>query len=194
MYSKWFRRSGAKRATGNGPRPGSPLRRRSRTSPDLLLQELERRTLLSVTASLSGTALDVNLSAANDQATITPSGSSISVVGTGFSSHSFAGVSTIVVLGANTSSQDDPDQSVMFGGTGGTISLDAASGTIALDVSGVTSVTFSDVTVDATSGDVNVQASEVGAPLRVESGAGCAGREIGAAGFDQCRGSHHPGE
>ncbi len=184
MYSKWFRRSGAKRTPGNGARPGSPIRRRPRTSPDLLLQELERRTLLSVTASLSGTALDVNLSAANDQATITPSSSSISVVGTAFMSHSFAGVNTIVVLGANTSSQDDPDQSVTFGGTGGTITLDAASGTPALSVSGVTSVTISDVTIDATSGDVDVTAFEATLPTStlIASSAPVASLSIGGTG------------
>jgi len=63
------------------------------------------------------------------------------------------------VQGANTSSQDDPNQSVTFGGSGGTIAL-AASGTDALKVSGVTSVAFTNVTIDATSGNVDVGASE----------------------------------
>jgi hypothetical protein len=125
-----------------------------------VIQELENRTLLSVTASLNATVLDVNLSAAGDQATITPSGSSISVSGTGYSGNSFSGVTAIVVLGANTSSQDDPNQGVTFGGGGGTIALNTAAGTDALNVSGVTSTAFTDVTIDATSGNVDVEVSE----------------------------------
>ena len=125
-----------------------------------MIQELESRTLLSVTASLNSGVLDVNLSAANDQALITPSGSSISVSGTGFSAQAFSGVTSLLVQGANTPGQDDPNQSVTFGGSGGTITLNTASGTDALNVSGVTSVTFTDVTVDATKGNVDVEASE----------------------------------
>jgi hypothetical protein len=138
--------------------------RKRRSRGNLVLECLENRTLLSVTASLSSGVLDVNLSAANDQALITPSGSTISISGTNFSVQSFSGVTALLVQGANTSSQDDPNQSVTFGGTGGTIALDAASGTDALSVSGVTSVTFTDVTIDATSGNVDVEASETTAP------------------------------
>ncbi len=59
--------------------------KRPRRKPCLpVIQELERRTLLSVTASLNSGVLDVNLSAANDQALITPSGSSIAVSGTDY--------------------------------------------------------------------------------------------------------------
>ena len=56
---------------------------------------LEHRTLLSVTAILNSGVLDVNLSAANDQALITPSGSTISVSGTGYSAQSFSGVTSL---------------------------------------------------------------------------------------------------
>ena len=54
---------------------------------------------------------------------------------------------SIVVQGTNTTSQDDANQSVTFGGSGGTIALGAASGTGALMVSGVISVTFTDITI-----------------------------------------------
>ncbi len=103
--------------------------RKRRSRGNLVLECLESRTLLSVTASLNSGMLDVNLSAANDQVLITPSGSSISVSGTGFSAQSFSGVAALVVQGGNTSSQDEPNQSVTFGGAGGTITLNAASGT-----------------------------------------------------------------
>src|SRR5208283_2699401 len=116
--------------------------------------------LLSVTASLgtgmSAGVLYVDLLAANDRATITPSGSSISVSGTNYFIQTFSSVNSILVLGANTSSQDDPNQSVTFGGSGGTITLNPTSGTDALSVSGVTSVAFTDVTIDATSRNVDV--------------------------------------
>ena len=62
--------------------------------------------------------------------------------------------------GTNTSTQDDPNQSVTFGGNGGTITLNTASGTDALSVSGVTSVTFAGITIDAKKGNVDVEASE----------------------------------
>ena len=124
------------------------------------LELLENRTLLSVTATWNSGVLDVNLSAADDQALIALSGSSISVSGTGYTIQSFAGVTALLVQGANTSSQGDPNQGVTFGGTGGTIALDTATGTDALNVSGVTAVTFTDVTIAATSGDVDVEATE----------------------------------
>ncbi|MFI5455223.1 MAG: beta strand repeat-containing protein [Isosphaerales bacterium] len=160
MSDKWKRPFGSKRAKSTGARPRSSANRPRRKSPYLVIQELEHRTLLSVTASLNATVLDVNLSAANDQAMITPSGSNIQVSGTGYSSNSFAGVTAIVVLGANTSSQDDPNQGVTFGGSGGTITLHSASGTDALKVTGITAVTFTDVTIDATSGNIDVEVSE----------------------------------
>ena len=74
--------------------------RKRRSRGNLVLECLENRTLLSVTASLSSGVLDVNLSAANDQALITPSGSTISISGTNYSVQSFSGVNAIVVLGA----------------------------------------------------------------------------------------------
>ncbi len=121
---------------------------------------LEERTLPSVTASLSQGLLTVNLGAASDQATIAPSGSNISVVGTNLASQSFSGVNAIAVVGTNTSSLDAAEQSVAFGGSGGTITLNTASGSNALDVSGVTTVSFNNVTINATSGNINVVASE----------------------------------
>src|SRR5208283_123340 len=156
----WKRPLGSNRATSTGARPRSSANRPRRKSPYLMIQELESRTLLSVTASLSAGVLDVDLLAANDQATITPSGSSISVSGTGYTANSFSGVTAIVEQSANTSSQDDPNQGVTFEGSGGTIALDTESGTDALKVSGVTSVTFTGVTIDATSRNVDVEVSE----------------------------------
>ncbi len=160
MARKWNWPLGSRSAnfveTPSNPRAKRPRRK----LPSPVIQELERRTLLSVTASLNSGVLDVNLSAANDQALITPSGSTISVSGTGFSAQAFSGVTSLLVQGANTPSQDDPNQSVTFGGSGGTITLHTASGTDALNVSGVTSVTFSDLTIDATQGNVDVEASE----------------------------------
>ena len=129
----------------------------------LRLELLESRIAPRVTAVLNPSnakELDVSLSAANDQALITPSGTNISVSGTGYSAQSFAGVTSLVVLGANTSTQDVPNQSVTFGGSGGTITLVTAPDTDALNVSGVTSVTFTNVTINATSGDIDVKAAE----------------------------------
>ena len=164
MSGKWQRPFGSKLATSKGARPRSTANRPRRKSLYLEIQELESRTLLSVTASLTSGVLDVNLSAAQDSAQITPSGSTISVTGISGSVTTnfgpFSGVTAIVVQGANTSSQDDPNQSVTFGGSGGTIALNAPSGTAALNVSGVTSVAFTNVTIDATSGDIDVTASE----------------------------------
>lgn len=112
---------------------------------------------MSITASMNGTELDVNLSASGDSATISPLGSSISVTG---QSSASSGVKSIKVTGTNTGTVDTPNQSVTFGGSGGTITLQATAGAPALNVSGVTSVNFSKVTVNATSGDINVAASE----------------------------------
>ena len=160
MADKWKWPLGS-RSANRVETPAKPRAKRPRRkSPSLVIQELEHRTLLSVTASLNSGVLDVNLSAANDQALIIPSGSNISVSGTGFSAQAFSGVTSLLVQGANTSSQDDPNQGVTFGGSGGTITLNTASGTDALSVSGVTSVSFTDVTIDATKGNVDVEASE----------------------------------
>ena len=104
--------------------------------------------------------LDVGVSAAGDQVLIAPSGSTIDVSGTNYSLQSFANVTSLVVQGANTLSQDVPNQGITFGGSGGTITLDAESGADALNVSGVTSVSITDVTITAISGDVTVNASE----------------------------------
>ena len=149
------------------------MRRRRWKSPDLVLQELEKRTLLSVTAFLnpaSSTDLEVDLSAVGDQALITPSGSTIVVSGADGTTYSgppsFLGVTEIAVY--NTSGQTDAAQSVTFqpaaGQSSGTFDLSAASGTNALLVNGISSVTFTGVTIDATSGDVDVQASATTAP------------------------------
>ncbi len=54
MSGKWKWAVGSKRAKLTGARPLSAMRRRGRKSPELVLQELERRTLLSVTYSVSG--------------------------------------------------------------------------------------------------------------------------------------------
>jgi hypothetical protein len=134
--------------------------RKRRSQGKLVLEHLEDRTLLSVTAILNSGVLDVNLSAANDHALISTSGSTISVSGTNYSAHSFSGVTELLVQGANTSSHDDPNQSVTFGGSGGTITLHAAKNTDALSVSGVTTTSFTDVTIDVTTGNVDVEASE----------------------------------
>ncbi len=160
MASKWNWPLGSRSANFVETPSNHRAKRPRRRTHSLVIQELERRTLLSVTAALNSGVLDVNLSAANDQALITPSGSMISVSGTGFSAQAFSGVTSLLVQGANTPSQDDPNQSVTFGGSGGTITLNSASGTDALNVSGVTSVTISDVTINATQGNVDVEASE----------------------------------
>ncbi len=110
--------------------------RKSRARGSLLLERLEERTLLSVTATLNSGVLDVALSAANDQALIAPSGSMISVSGTELLRALVLGRIRDCGAGRNTDSQDAPNQSVTFGGGGGTIALDAASGADALEVSG----------------------------------------------------------
>ena len=133
---------------------------RSRWYTQLALEALEGRLAPAVTALLDNGVLQVALSAANDQALITPSGTTILVSGTNLPSQPFSGVTSLVVQGANTSGQDDPNQSVVFGGSGGTIGLHSASGTDALSVSGVTSVSFTNVTIAASSGDVDIEVSE----------------------------------
>ena len=59
---------GSKRAKFTGVQAYAPAKRQRRKSPYLEIQELESRTLLSVTASLTSGVLDVNLSAAQDSA------------------------------------------------------------------------------------------------------------------------------
>ena len=95
MSELWERPLERKRAKSTGGRARSSANRARRSSPFLAMEELENRTLLSVTAVLNLSALDINLSAAGDQATITPSGSSIDVSGTGYSLHAFASVTSI---------------------------------------------------------------------------------------------------
>ena len=147
------------------------MKRRRWKSPDLVLQELESRTLLSVTAFLNpanSTDLEVDLSATGDQAQIMPSAtmstfdaSNIVVGGTDYSGAPlFQGVTEISVN--NTSGQTDAKQSVTFqpaAGGSSKFTLDAASGTNALLVNGISSVTFTGVTIDAISGNVDVTAS-----------------------------------
>ncbi len=158
MSGKRKRPVGSNRSTISGAGPHSSAKRQRRRSTLLEIQELENRTLLSVTASLLSGVLEVDLSAAHDQAFMTPVGSDIQVTGTDFTTQSFSGFSSIVVQGTNTSSHDDPDQGVVF--EQGAINLNAPAGTDALKVSGVTSVSFDHVAIEATSGDVEVQASE----------------------------------
>jgi len=104
--STWKRPFGSKQATSKGARPRSSANRPRRKSPYLAIQELESRTLLSVTASLTSGVLDVNLSAAQDSAQITPSGSTISVTGISGSVTTnfgpFSGVTAIVKCRAPT--------------------------------------------------------------------------------------------
>ncbi len=171
MDRKWFRRIGLTRMTAAGAVSRSSKRRRRWKSPELVIQELERRTLLSVTAFFNpanSTELEVDLSAVGDQAQIMPSGKplglgalTVVVLGTNYSGpSSFPGVMQIVV--DNTSTLVDANQAVTFqqSSSSSTFALDAASGTDALLVDGIASVTFTDVTVEATSGDVDVAASE----------------------------------
>jgi hypothetical protein len=68
MSGKWNWPFGSKRAKSTGARHHPAASRPRRRSPYLGILELERRTLLSVTASLNSGVLDVDLSAANDQA------------------------------------------------------------------------------------------------------------------------------
>ena len=167
----WVERG--RRSTGTGPRPSTKHKRRR--SPDLELQELESRTLLSVTAFFNpagSTDLDVDLSAGGDQATITPSGSTIQVGGTGYSGGSFSGVTKLVVQGSGAS-----NQGVTFGGSGGTITLDTAPGTTALTASGISSLTFTDVTIDASS--INLAASGT---IDIAAGATLSSRQIASGG------------
>jgi hypothetical protein len=155
---KWSIRSQSVRSTA--ARPRSERKPPGQRALELTFQELEQRTLLSVTASLKSGVLDINLSAAGDSAMISPSGASISVSGTGDSGALFSGVTAIVVVGTNTPATDAPGESVTFEGSGGTIALNAAAGTAALSVSGVTAADFTDVTIQVTTGDVAVMASE----------------------------------
>ncbi len=59
--------------------------RKRRGLRNLVMEHLEDRTLLSVTASLIAGQLDIDLSAPHDQVVISPSGSSILVNGTDYS-------------------------------------------------------------------------------------------------------------
>jgi len=106
MSGKWQRPFGSKRAKFTGVQAYAPAKRPRRKSLYLEIQELESRTLLSVTASLTSGVLDVNLSAAQDSAQITPSGSTISVTGISGSVTTnfgpFSGVTAIVKCRAPT--------------------------------------------------------------------------------------------
>ena len=85
MARNWLHRFGSKQVKAAGSRPRSSERRRRLVFRDLMVQALEDRTLLAVSASVNSSVLDVTLSAANDSATISFDGTNVDVSGTGLS-------------------------------------------------------------------------------------------------------------
>ncbi|MBN9518031.1 hypothetical protein J0H58_05855 [bacterium] len=72
-----------------------------RTSPRFRVEPLEDRVTPAVTAALNGTTLTVTLGAASDTATITGTtagGTDLEVAGTGFTTQTFNGVNSLVVV------------------------------------------------------------------------------------------------
>ena len=124
---------------------------------ELTIQELETRTLLSVSALKDvNNTLNVTLGASGDQTTITAEAGDIKVTGTGIAPSAFTGIAALVVQGSN-----QENESVALTSNGGAaLSLHGAANTDALAVSGVTSVTFTSVAVDATVGNVTVNATD----------------------------------
>src|ERR1017187_5422386 len=117
MARKWLHRFGSKQVKAAGFRPRSSERRRRLEFRDLVVQALEDRTLLAVTASVSSASvLDVTLSAANDSATISFDGTNVDVSGTGYGGGAFSPAGFTSGLSVTGSSLSD--QSVTFTGLG----------------------------------------------------------------------------
>ena len=137
MARKWLQRFGSRRAKvadGRGRHPGSGPRARS---VELTFQELENRTLLTVSASLNTGVLDVNLSASGDAATIAESGSNLTVTdqnSTVVGTFALASVQGFDVTGASVA-----NQAVTFSGVGSQSSPLSLSQTVTvLDVTALT--------------------------------------------------------
>jgi len=101
----------------------------------LLAETLERRKLLAVTATLSGTTLQIDLGAAGDTAGIVSNGTNYTVTGTSFTTQDFAvsGVTKIAVAG--TEAADGQAFSVLDG-TAIAAPLDVTSGVETTTISG----------------------------------------------------------
>ncbi len=116
MARNWLHRFGSKQVNAPGFRSRSSDLRRRRQYRALVVQALEDRTLLAVTASVSSSVLDVSLSAANDSVTISFDGTNVDVSGTDLSVAKFspsAFPSGLSITGATLS-----NQSVTFTGLG----------------------------------------------------------------------------
>ena len=155
MAHKWLRPFRSKRFPSAGVRPRLRGRSRARKFWGLMVQVLEDRTLLSVSASVSSQVLDVTLSAAGDSATITFDGTDVDVSGTSYAGGSFspsAFPSGLSVTGASLA-----NQSVTFndlGSVASPISLGAS-----VTVSAVTTLTVSNSGF-STTGDVSFQIAD----------------------------------
>ena len=116
MARNWLHRFGSKQVKAAGFRGRSSDLRRRWQYRALVVQALEARTLLAVTASVNSSVLDVNLSAANDSVTISFDRTNVDVSGTGLSVAKFSPAafpSGLSVTGASLS-----NQSVTFTGLG----------------------------------------------------------------------------
>jgi hypothetical protein len=108
--------------------------------PALVLESLESRTLLSVTANVNAqNVLDINLSAANDTAVVSFDGSNLDVTGDSTSLGSFL-VSSLT--GIDVTGSGSSDQSVTFQNASGVTGAVSLSG--ALTTSSITTLTISD--------------------------------------------------
>jgi mucin-19 len=155
MAREWLQRAGSKNGNNASSRARALEKRRRSRLPDLLVQVLEERTLLAVTASVSASVLDVNLSAAGDSATLTFDGTSVDVSGTGYGGGSFLPAS--FSSGLSVTGSGLSNQSVNFNNLGSVatpISLGAM-----VSVSDVTALSVSSSGFTST-GDVSFQIAD----------------------------------
>ncbi len=163
-------------------RRNPPKAERLRPGRRLGLELLEGRLARAVTANLSGNLLTVNLDSNGDTATIVgtdPSGSDISVSGTGLSSTPFTGVNSIAV----TQTPGMTSQSVTFQtsltntilATGGSLSVAGIATTTVNGVIAASTLTGNAPTVNVQSGNgatiqVGVDLAGTGATVNVANG------------------------
>ncbi len=117
MAREWLRRFGAKQVHVVSFRSRAAARRKRFAFRDLMVQALEDRTLLAVTASIStASVLDVNLGAAGDSAMITFDGTNVDVTGTGYGGGMF--LPSNFASGLSVTGSSMSNQSVTFSGLG----------------------------------------------------------------------------
>ncbi len=155
MTRNWLHRFGSRHVQADNSRPRSSGRRRRLEFRDLIVQVLEDRTLLAVSASVNSSVLDVTLSAAGDSATISFDGTNVDVSGTGYGGGAFSPAA--FPSGLSITGNSLSNQSVTFkdlGSVAGPISLG--------QMASVTDVTTLNVTNSgfSTTGNVSFQIAD----------------------------------